>query len=449
MKDGKIKVLAWGDYCCATGFATVMGNIMRELHKTGKYEIDVLAINYTGDPYDPNKWPGKVWPAMSGIMMQSPEYNDVYGRQRLLDLMGSGDFDVVFMVQDTFVLQPIIKEVKKTQAALAVKEGMKTFKTIYYFPIDAQPKPEWVTEVVANVDFPIAYTNYARDEVLRYAPALKDKLRVIYHGTNFDHFFPIEDEEEVSKFRKEFFQGKADGKFLIANVNRNQSRKDTVRNLMVLKELLRRGRKNVMMYLHMQYMDVGGNVFVMGEQLGVNGDDAAYILPGPNIFNANQGMPIEDINKVYNASDMMFTPTLGEGWGLSITEAMATKTPIVAPGNTSINEILADGRGHIVPAGNSPSLWIVKENDNERIRPLMDVEKAVDAIERIMDGDLPDIEAAYKWVRKLDWPDIVKEWETIIAEAAHAAEVANVAISPFMSRADRRRAEREGKNAGV
>ncbi len=56
----KVKLLLYGDYCCATGFAQVLGNIARELHATGKYDIDVIAINYSGDPVDREKWPGNV-----------------------------------------------------------------------------------------------------------------------------------------------------------------------------------------------------------------------------------------------------------------------------------------------------------------------------------------------------------------------------------------------------
>ena len=40
-KAEKINLLLYGDYCCGTGFAQVLGNIARELDKTGKYNIDV------------------------------------------------------------------------------------------------------------------------------------------------------------------------------------------------------------------------------------------------------------------------------------------------------------------------------------------------------------------------------------------------------------------------
>lgn len=453
----KTKILAWGDYCCGTGFAQVLGNIMRELEATGNYEIDVVGINYAGDPYNREKWPGNVWPALSGINMVGA-YADVYGRQRVLDLLGTGEYDVAFFLQDTFILgegregSRFIDKVIETQDALGrmAADGLdvKQFKTVYYYPIDATPMAFWIKDVVAKLDYPVAYTEYAKRESLKHCPELEDRLAVIYHGTNPKDFHYIEDREDVANFRHEYFQGKADDKFLIVNVNRNQPRKDTVRNLMVLRELRNRGHNDVVMYLHMQSVDSGGNIIEMGKQLGLAGDD--FLMPGPQIFNANQGMPLEAVNMLYNAADVVFTPTLGEGWGLSITEAMATKTPIIAPNHTSISEILDDGRGVLVDAGRTPSDWIVKEMDNDRLRPLMDVDMAADAIIGVKEGKkayIRDLEAAHKWAHEYSWANICKEWIGIIDQAAAASktDTAKQTKVQYMSRAARRKAERMAK----
>jgi glycosyltransferase involved in cell wall biosynthesis len=439
----KPKILLYGDYCCATGFAQVLGNIARELHATGKYDLDVLAINYSGDPKDDKKWPGNVWPAMPGAMMQAGAYGDVYGRQRLLDLMGSGKYDAVYMIQDTFVIQPIMEEIQKTQAALK-ERGMKTFKTVFYFPVDAKLKPEWA-ETVAGADFPVVYTKFGEEEVLRHQPDLKDRLRVIYHGNNPQDFFPIQDRQDVENFKEQFFNGKAKDRFLIVNVNRNQPRKDIARSLMILKELWDRGRRPLL-YLHMQYDDSGGNIFTMANQLGL-GKEYEFFLPSPKIFTANQGMPIEAVNRIYNAADMVLSTTLGEGWGLSITEAMATKTPIVAPGNTSLNEMMANNRGKLIPSGADPSMFVINQMDNDRLRPLADVKAAADIIEGIMDQkDMPNVEAAYQWVRELDWSKICRQWIQVVEEALQASREENEKpAEQFMNRAQRRKLERKKK----
>jgi glycosyltransferase involved in cell wall biosynthesis len=46
-------------------------------------------------------------------------------------------------------------------------------------------------------------------------------------------------------------------------------------------------------------------------------------------FSTNK-LPIEDLNKIYNLSDAQILLTSNEGWGLTLTEAMLTGTPIIA-----------------------------------------------------------------------------------------------------------------------
>jgi glycosyltransferase involved in cell wall biosynthesis len=440
MQEEKIRVLALGDYCCSTGFATVMSNIMMNLQATDRYEIDVVGINYDGSPdYNHERFPGKVYPAVSALKMSGP-YGDPYGRQQFLDLLGTGNYDVVFILQDTFIVQDLIAPMQETYTQLPRK-----FKVVYYFPFDATPKKEWVEKVVSQVDYPVAYTFYAKDEAVKIMPELETKLDVIYHGTNLTDFYPVEKQKEIDHFRETYFAGHAKDRFLMTNVNRNQSRKDIVRNFMILAELRRRGYEQPLLYLHMQHDDQGGNTLVMADHFGFElGKD--YIMPNQQGFTAQWGFPVEIVNFIYNSSDIILSTTLGEGWGLSITEAMATKRPIVAPDHTSLTEMMADGRGHLVKAGNTPSLWIEKELDNERLRPLMDVEDAAEKIGAIIDGKAPDTtEKAFEWATQLSWKKICERWISKIDFAAQEAKAATATGQMASSRAARRRAAKGGK----
>ena len=60
MPEKKIKVLAYCDSpTCATGFGTVSRNILAGLYSTGRFDIDILGINYWGDPHN---FPFRIWP---------------------------------------------------------------------------------------------------------------------------------------------------------------------------------------------------------------------------------------------------------------------------------------------------------------------------------------------------------------------------------------------------
>lgn len=431
----KIRLLVWADYCCNTGFGTVARNVVKNLYDTGDFDIDVVGINYDGDPYDTTKWAGTVFPAMRGRMLQG-SYMDVFGRQRVLDLLGTGKYDVLFMIQDTFVVQDFMPNILESQQATRTK-------TVYYYPIDAEPHPSWITDVVSKMDYPITYTHYAADETLKFDPSLKNKLKIIYHGTNTQEFFPIE--ADMSEFRHKFFNGHADNKFLIMNLNRNQPRKDVLRSLLILKELKGRGRDNALLYLHMAGQDVGGNINEWADQLGLKfGEDYIY----PEDF--GEGYPVETVNALYNTADCVLTTTHGEGWGLSLTEAMSTKVPIIAPDVTSIHEILKDNRGILVESGNTNHDWYTHgHQDNNRLRPLMNVQSAADAITDLMDGkNIPDIEAAYDWATSQDWSVIAKDFETVIRKAASGRPMLAKTIDGqviALNRKQRRKMERASK----
>ena len=93
--------------------------------------------------------------------------------------------------------------------------------------------------------------------------------------------------------------------------------------------------------------------------------------------------------------------TLGEGWGLSWSEAMATKTPVIMPKNTALVEAISEDRGYLVDSGTDPSLFTVLPHDNEVIRPLVDVNDLTEkmlAVRNDYDAAMAKAEAAYEWV---------------------------------------------------
>jgi hypothetical protein len=255
-----------------------MKNIMGEIYKTGQYEIDVVGVNYDGGPYDTKLWPGRLWPAISALRTQG-SYGDVFGRQVFLDLLAQQDYDLVFIVQDTFIVLPIVPQILELQ-----RNKPNSFKTIYYYPFDCAPREEWVTQCVANFDYPVAYTEYAKNENRNFIGAFADKQHVIYHGTNTKDFYPLKPEQREEARRNIFPQ--MQDRFVITNVNRNQGRKDISRSLMVLKELRNRGLDKPFLYMHMQESDFGGSVMQMARSIGLD-PSKDFALPDPKQFGAH------------------------------------------------------------------------------------------------------------------------------------------------------------------
>ena len=290
----KIKILAYCDApTCATGFGTVSRNILLGLQATGRFDISVLGINYHGNPHD---FPFKIWPVFMN--------EDPYGRKKVFSMIQQMEFDILFFLQDTFILD-FLPELHG-----ALRHAGKKFKSIVYYPIDGKPKKQWLTNVDA-CDYTIAYSEFGKRESLKANPDIKIP-QVIPHGANTSDYYVV-NKNETEPFRARYFGGLKDS-FVITNLNRNQQRKDIPRTIAAFKEF-RKHVKNSILYLHMAKKDQGWNIPEILDQQGL---DVAKDVILPENFGPNQGYPIGVVNLIYNISDCVVSTTLGEGWGLSI-----------------------------------------------------------------------------------------------------------------------------------
>jgi len=415
----KIKLLFFGDVpaLVPTGFGNVAKNILAQLQATGKYDITVLGINYYGDPHD---LPYKIYPA--GIN----NAGDVYGRQRLLDLLRNKklDFDVLFTLQDTFIMATVGEAIKKIRDGFITEKIIdgqikkifnkgRNFKWIYYYPIDAVPEKEWLDKSVKFADVAVPYTQYAKTKCLNH---IDRQYEVIYHGVDTKNFYPMA-KEEKDKFAEEFFKNNdLRNSFMIVNVNRNQERKGLLYTLLAFK-IFRTLIPNSVLYTHCDVEnDRGGNLKKMAARLGITEN---WLYPNPEIYKHGRSFSEDYMNGIYNLADINISTTFGEGWGLSCSEGMATKTLGIFPDNTSLTEILADGRGLLYKSGN-PSTQIIGLGllDNSIIRPLPNVEDLVDKMLWAYShcDEVKEIEEkAYAWMlENITWEKICSDWDQLI-----------------------------------
>jgi len=400
----KIKVLYYGDGPqVATGFATVTRNILMPMYETGRYDITVLGINYHGEPHE---FPFPTWPVNN-----NPE-RDPYGRKFIQERIMNIDFDILFMVQDSFILE-FIKDMLPQ-----LKMAGKKFKSVVYFPIDGVPKPSWV-EAMAEADYPVTYTSYGKKECMKAFPPIAEKLSVIPHGVNVDDYYPISYGEDID-FRNNFF-GPLASKFIVSMINRNQQRKDVPRAMVAFKKFKERCPES-MLYLHMAIQDMGWNLAEVAKSIGLKmNSDIVF----PSNFSPNKGFPVNILNKIYNCSDVVISSTTGEGWGLAQVEAMATKTPIISPDNTSCSEIVGEDRGLLVRSGHDIEHFTVLPNDNEVLRPIISIQDMTDKLELLYNDEVLRMrlgETGHDYIHSTWLWDkhIVPQWMDIIDKAVES-----------------------------
>lgn len=404
----KINALFLWDYHTFTGFATVSKNLYKNFRKHfgENLQMDIVAINYFEDEYkeDLNT---RVIPAKKFDVAK-----DDFGRYVFMKSLIDNDYDLIFIVQDLGVVSsmiPLLADIKKKKR----QENRKSFKSIFYFPVDFALTPN-LGVGLEFFDYLATYTEYGKTHTLAVNPKVRQKLYVIPHGNNSSDFYPI-DKSEANAFRSEYFKVGSD-RLIVTNVNRNQTRKDIPTTIFGFMEYWDKN-PNAFLYLHMDAKDPMGWDLrtILSQTPLVEGKD--YMLAD---MQANpKGYDVQTLNKIYNASDIFLTTATSEGWGLTITEAMATRTPVIAPDHTSVGEICGHGTRAYMLFDLIPAVAMV---DNV-IRWQSDIYEIADTIEKVKQhidnnsGVLTSIlDNAYEFVTSLKWEDISKKFIAAIED---------------------------------
>jgi len=399
------KLLILGDYLARTGFGTVSKNIIAEIKKSfPDVKITIVAINYFGEP---------IWENENTYVV-SARRNDVnddpYGRYFFLKFLQENDYDSVFICQDLGVIRPFIEVLEHIKREKK-EQNRKSFKTIFYFPVDCRI----IEELTTGLDFfdlLVTYTEFGRQEVLRNQPQLKGRVKVIPHGNNSKHYYPLAKEEKEA-FRRHYF-GENWEKFIITNVNRNQPRKDlpnTIFGFIEAKKIWPKDLPAPFLYLHTHPKDpMGWDLRAIFLQTDLE-EDVDYKLIPADVEHSMAD--IETVNKIYNASDLFLTTTLGEGWGLTFSEAAACKIPIIAPYTTSFMEMSGYGKNAYMLEIINP---VCNLNDNV-IREQTDIYEIADMLVMVANKKITQnpeltkkIEDNYKWIKGLEWSEVCKMW---------------------------------------
>lgn len=364
---------------------------------------DIIAINYFGDYVQEHNGHVAVWPALITESNQKDiKEPDAWGRNIFMKMLKENDYDGIFMIHDPAtigVFLPFLKQIKEDKKI----NNRKLFKSILYFPIDGVGQGN-LTEGFEFFDTLVTYTEFARSEVFKFNPSLKGKLNVIYHGVDTKTFCPLDGRERF-EFRNSYF-GDNTHKTIVANINRNQPRKDIPTTILAFEHYLRNFNSNAFLYLHMEPLDPNGwKLPVVLSQTSLK-EGVDYMFPKKSTAD----IPADYLNVIMNACDVFLNTTCGEGWGLSLTEAFACKLPIIAPLHTSINEIA----GH-----NSCRLWDLEafipycSHFDNQIRYTVDYVEAAERINQVVtnkEHTQKMIELAYEWSQKISWDNICKRW---------------------------------------
>jgi glycosyltransferase involved in cell wall biosynthesis len=406
----KINLLCLFDYAAFTGFATVSKNLVNNWMKIfgDKIQIDIVAVNYFGNDYNEH----------TNVRVISAKLKDVkgddFGRHVFLKTANKGSYDVLFIMQDIGIVQPCISHLQTIINSKKLNKH-KLFRTIFYFPIDVELLPK-LTHGLGYFDFLATYTEFGKQEVLKYRPELKNKIEVIPHGNNSNNFYPLP-LNEIREFKNEYFGNNAD-KFIVGCVNRNQSRKDIPTTILGFLEYKMNYNDDCLLYLHMNPKDpMGWHLPQIFEQTPLK-EGIDYMFPSEEDF--NKGASVEKLNKIINCFDVFLTTATGGGWELTVTEAMGCKVPTIIPKHTSF---LTLGGANGENTYFLEDLYPVVAMTDNLIRNQCDLYEIASKLDNVQKRIFQEskahkhkIEDAYKFVEKLNWKDIAKRFADKIKE---------------------------------
>ena len=241
-----------------------------------------------------------------------------------------------------------------------------------------------------------------------FARAYPDRAcSVIPHGVDGGAFRPLAERGDVRDRFRDAHRLPREA-LVVCSVASNNVRKDLARTLAAFARLRATVSAPTALYLHT--VPVAGNIDlnVAASACGLTvGRDVIF----PRDYHPLQPVTDAALNELYNAADVYFTTTPGEGWGLPVTEAMAAGLPVVAPRHTSLAELGGDGRAILYDC--SERVWV----DIPAIGPSGSWARSWPHWRRgstLPDGDRKRMTAAARaFASTLDWSVVAPRWPAL------------------------------------
>jgi glycosyltransferase involved in cell wall biosynthesis len=330
----KLKILLHGDYFLQhSGYARILKDIIPNFIKKG-HEVRQVALKYDGLTTKNEIF---CYPT-TGVGAGGHFAPEVL-RRAILDF----EPDIVFSLGDYFSLPPIVPVISKPYK--------KPFKFVFYGFSDGEPLDRDSTYASTWVHHHIFPSNFGKKTLEKSLQVYFNNYKkvdgeIVYPAVDTKVFHKLDDLEGL---RNKY---KLEGKFVVLFLSRNQYRK----NLPVLMEAVSKLKKiipHILLLIHsIPTVDITGrpegyDLPSIVKYLDIE-DKIATVTTKNNAL-----VPQDIINKLYNLADITCVPTMGEGFGLFLTESMATGTPNISTDCSSVSELLTDGRGILIkPSAN-------------------------------------------------------------------------------------------------
>jgi glycosyltransferase involved in cell wall biosynthesis len=323
-----------------TGFGVVTEALGSRLLALG-VDVRVLAVNHRGEPV---KGPlaGRVWPdeALSSYGLK-PSVGSITGELwRTLDPDDEWQPDAILAIADVSGLLGYVT---------GAIEAWRTVPVYHYCPIEGDNLPPMWRQLW-DLFQPVAMSDYGArvigDHIGRAVPR-------IYHGVDAETFRPVTMSDPLivdgktlrSQDDCKAWMGFPTDRKMLLRADRNAVRKRYETLLRAFVDIAR-ADPLVDLVLHCRPIDPEG--IDLWQEIGRMPEDIRERVKFTNAHDTFKGLSREGLAALYNAADVYISTTGGEGFGLTLAEAMACGTPVVCTDWAAEREVVGDG-GVLVP----------------------------------------------------------------------------------------------------
>lgn len=200
----------------------------------------------------------------------------------------------------------------------------ETFKGRARFPLISMTAWRLAIQGMRKAEHIIAVSSHTKKDVLQYLKINSSEISVIPNAV--DSIFKPISIENIRTFRHQ--QRLSEQTFCLLNVGSNNARKNISTVLDVISVLKAQGFP---VYFWKVGADFNAEQKNLIESRGLKA--CVTYLGNPNK---------ETLVKIYNAADLLLAPSLYEGFGLTILEAMASGTVVITANVTALPEVAGD-----------------------------------------------------------------------------------------------------------
>ena len=298
--------------------------------------------------------------------------------------------------------------------------------TYNYVPIEGTGIPRsW--EMIWRYTRPVAMSRFGQAQL---EGLLGRDVPYIPHGAS-GAFHPVSP-TDPGRYRGQTIQTKEaakaafnlSGKTVVLRVDRHIYRKNYGAFFRVMRPILQ-ARPDVVCVIHARAHDEYGNLHdLISREPGAENvmpnsiygwTHPQYILTGAH--DTYRGLSDDDLNVLYNAADVLVSPTMAEGFGLTPLEALACGVPVVATNYSAVSEVVGPG-GILI----DPVAYVTNQYAHEWA--LVDEPAMTKAVLRLIDK--PSLrreigKAGRKHAAQYTWTAAVDAFDALLTEQSAVA----------------------------